>query len=312
MRRPLLAKIVLLAFALLPIEASAWNKPGHMVTGAIAYNELKQLSPGTIPLVVSLLEQHPFYLTMWKPRIDQLHLSGDDRDRFLFVFAARWPDDARDTPFHHELWHFINFPFKPPNQPPSVKTQKPKDENVIAAFKLNLQVLRTAQASKRDKAIALCWVFHLVGDVHQPLHTTALFSTVFPNGDRGGNLWFIKFGNGQATKLHAFWDGLILDSEDFQAVSNRAIQLRGNPDLARTKLAELSEKNFEKWANPESFAAAVQVAYRGGMLPASNDENHPATMPGDYLASAKQVAQRRNILAGYRLADLLPSLVGQH
>ncbi len=24
------------------------------------------------------------------------------------------------------------------------------------------------------------WVFHLVGDVHQPLHTVALFTTQFP------------------------------------------------------------------------------------------------------------------------------------
>jgi S1/P1 Nuclease len=37
------------------------------------------------------------------------------------------------------------------------------------------------------KAIALAWLFHLVGDIHQPLHTAQLFTTEYPQGDRGGN-----------------------------------------------------------------------------------------------------------------------------
>jgi hypothetical protein len=31
------------------------------------------------------------------------------------------------------------------------------------------------------------WLFHLVGDIHQPLHTVQLFTREYPNGDRGGN-----------------------------------------------------------------------------------------------------------------------------
>ena len=38
-----------------------------------------------------------------------------------------------------------------------------------------------------QKAIAFAWLFHLVGDVHQPLHTAQLFTVDYPNGDRGGN-----------------------------------------------------------------------------------------------------------------------------
>ncbi|MEK6301132.1 MAG: S1/P1 nuclease [Acidobacteriota bacterium] len=312
--RPPLTRIVVVvaALALLPLQASSWNKPGHMVTGAIAYHELKQSSPETIRQVVLLLEQHPFYKTMWKPRIDQLRLRGDARDRFLFIFAARWPDDARDSPqFHHAFWHFVNFPFKPPNQPSSVHTHEPEAENVVAAFNLNLGVLRNPRATRPEKAVALCWIFHLVGDVHQPLHTTALFSTVFPNGDRGGNLWFVRNGS-EVKNLHSFWDGLILGSEDLQKVSERADQLQGLPELARPNLAELSEKSFERWAKVESFAAAVEFGYLRGQLPASSNERRPVPLSRNYVNSAQRVAQRRNILAGYRLADLLPALANQH
>ena len=35
------------------------------------------------------------------------------------------------------------------------------------------------------KAVALAWLFHLVGDIHQPLHTAQLFTVEYPKGDRG-------------------------------------------------------------------------------------------------------------------------------
>jgi S1/P1 Nuclease len=43
------------------------------------------------------------------------------------------------------------------------------------------------QNDPEPKAIALAWLFHLVGDIHQPLHTAQLFTFEYPKGDRGGN-----------------------------------------------------------------------------------------------------------------------------
>ena len=42
-------------------------------------------------------------------------------------------------------------------------------------------------AAPADRADALCWVCHLVGDIHQPLHCVSLFNATFTSGDRGGN-----------------------------------------------------------------------------------------------------------------------------
>ena len=57
----------------------------------------------------------------------------------------------------------------------------------------------------------MCWLLHLIGDIHQPNHAITLFSEAFPDGDRGGNLSLIRIENGEAAKIrhHLFWDGLM-------------------------------------------------------------------------------------------------------
>ena len=76
-----------------------------------------------------------------------------------------------------------------------------------------------------------------MGDVHQPLHTTALFSLEFPNGDKGENDFKIIASEGAGTiNLNSFWDSLVIGSENFQQVKNQAILLRNNPNLQRPKL----------------------------------------------------------------------------
>jgi hypothetical protein len=49
--------------------ALAWNKAGHMVSGAIAYNELQAKAPQSLPRVIALLKKHPFYQSKWKAEI---------------------------------------------------------------------------------------------------------------------------------------------------------------------------------------------------------------------------------------------------
>ncbi len=117
------------------------------------------------------------------------------------------------------------------------------------------------------------WVFHLVGDVHQPLHTVALFTTQFPppEGDRGGTRFYIRAREGASTiSLHTFWDDLILGSERFQSVRNTATALRLQPDHARAQFPELTETRFEEWARQESFSLAKDHAYRNGQLRGSS------------------------------------------
>ena len=50
---------LLLALAVLPRPASAWNIPGHMLSAAIAYDVFQQESRQTIEKVEVVLEKHP-------------------------------------------------------------------------------------------------------------------------------------------------------------------------------------------------------------------------------------------------------------
>jgi len=53
-------------------------------------------------------------------------------------------------------------------------------------------------------------MIHIIGDIHQPLHTSALFSKEFPKGDLGGNLFEIIYLKKKSYKeLHEFWDAIV-------------------------------------------------------------------------------------------------------
>src|SRR6266436_8860325 len=81
-----------------------------------------------------------------------------------------------------------------------------------------------------QKAIALAWLFHLVGDIHQPLHTAQLFTVEYPKGDRGGNeICFRVTQAGQPMDLHRFWDGVITSSTDLTRLTNAATEMRNRP-----------------------------------------------------------------------------------
>lgn len=295
---------------LVPCQSQAWNKPGHMVTGAIAFRELKASNPQVLARVINLLKQHPFFEETWRPAIEDLNSNDPDKEGlFLFMLAARWPDDVRDDPdLHCEFCHFINFRFRPPQtgQPQAA----PAEDNILQAFQRNRDVIRS-NSSPSVKAMSLAWIFHLTGDAHQPLHSAALFTNQFQQGDRGGTGFFIRVNNNSSTiSLHKLWDGFILGSDRFNSVNNRASELRRT--LPRNSLPELSSPpDVIRWVRVESFNAARTVAYRNGNLQGSRNRNNGAVLPSDYINTARPVAERRAVLAGYRLADMLAQMFSQ-
>jgi S1/P1 Nuclease len=171
----LVAALVLLTLAVFPLPALAWNIPGHMLSAAIAYQVLQQENPQTIEKVKTLLEKHPWYANQWQARLQDVPVA--DRDQVLFMQASRWADDIRtqDKAQNRPSWHYINLPFKPEEQPADVQVREPEPVNILTAMAENESVVKNENDSER-KAIALTWLFHLVGDIHQPLHTTQLFT----------------------------------------------------------------------------------------------------------------------------------------
>jgi hypothetical protein len=97
-----------LLILLLTAPAQAWNKPTHQITAAISYDLLSKEPPDVAVKAVALLREHPEYAT-WAN--DLADIAEDQRDRWLFTMAARWPDDVRNNhKYHRGDWHYVNFP----------------------------------------------------------------------------------------------------------------------------------------------------------------------------------------------------------
>jgi len=115
--------------------------------------------------------------------------------------------------------------------------------------------------------------------------------------------------------LHRFWDGVITSSSNLTRLRNEATALRNRQEFQRSQLTELGSTGFESWAK-ESFEIATKIAYRNGVrIGTPKGGNKDCTtvaavpvLPVGYVVSASRIADRRMILAGYRLADLLTRL----
>ena len=166
-------------------------------------------------------------------------LPESQRGEVLFMLAARWADDIRtkDKAQHRGQWHYINWPFRPDGE--IVTTKPPEDVNILTALAENQRIVREAKDPDK-RAIALAWLFHLVGDIHQPLHTVQLFTREYPNGDRGGNEICVRVAADRAAiDLHRLWDGLITSTNNVGQLSRIATEL----------LAKFSELGSGNWSN---------------------------------------------------------------
>jgi len=188
--------------------------------------------------------------------------------------------------------------------------------NILTALTENESVVKNANDPER-KAIALAWLFHLVGDIHQPLHTAQLFTAEYPQGDKGGNEICVRVTQaGQPMDLHRFWDGVITSSSNLTRLRNEATALRTRQEFQRSQLTELASTDFQAWPK-ESYEIATKIAYRSGGpigIPKGGIiDCMVATapiFPAGYVANASRIADRRMILAGCRLAHLLTRLLG--
>ena len=301
-------------FIMWPCNAFAWNIPGHMLSGAIAYQLLQRENPAAIARIRSILEKNPWYETHWTAQLEKL--PETDRIEMLFMLAARWADDIRtkDPSLSHPLWHYVGFPFKPEGEPPSIKTTPPLNPNLLTAIVENERIAQSGSEPEK-RGIALAWLFHLVGDIHQPLDAIQMFSREYPHGDRGGMEMCVRVSlNGEPLELHRLWDGVITSSENTNQITSMASDLLHR--FSTSPFRELDHPEPEAWAK-ESYEIAVKIAYENGSLRGTpkgqakdcRAVNAVTFVSRDYPARARLNANRRMYLAGYRLADLLRATV---
>ncbi len=302
-----LVLIFLLAF---PAPLFAWDSLGHMAVVYVAY---QHLNPATKTRINNLLKLNPNY-HKWLTQIPQ-GTSAANKKMMIFMMAATWPDQIRSEPgysddgtqggnrpdgatsvrnigytdhLHHKYWHFVDTPFSTDGTTlPALPT--PNAGTQIATFRAVL----ASNDPDEKKSYDLVWIEHLVGDVHQPLHSATRVSHTDPNGDNGGNN--VKLCAPPCRdELHAFWDDILGTGSSPSAAISVG---RGLPEADSTLAAK---KDAADWIK-ESFEAAQQSVY----VTPIGDGHGPFTITPAYRTAAKKLAKERIALAGVRLANLL-------
>jgi hypothetical protein len=109
---------------------------------------------------------------------------------------------------------------------------------------------------------------------------------------------------------------VITSSQNLNRLRNEATALRNRQEFQRNQLSELANTNFESWGK-ESYEIATKIAYRnGGRIGIPKGRAIDCVMvaaapvlPAGCVVSARRIADRRMILAGYRLADVLTRIL---
>ena len=146
----------------------------------------------------------------------------------------------------------------------------------------------------------MCWILHLVGDLHQPLHTVALFSAAYyPNGDRGGNSISVA-RDPEPTNLHAVWDRM---PDGFENLVPGDL----TRDMLRTDIVSAGAIDF--WIDRHTRMATIFVysdEVKTALLDGLKNKEFPAIELSDYyLDNGALLAKEQVILAGHRIAGLL-------
>ena len=256
---PLLALAALLFPPMLsahaPAETAAWWDLGHRTVALVAET---RLMPRTRDAVRDLL-------------------GGQS-----LADASVWADNIRQYRHDADPLHYVNIPLAADGY--DSPHDCPNGRCIVAAIAADRLVLGNPAASPLDRAEALRFLIHFLGDLHQPLHTT-------DNGDRGGNLRTIYL-DGDSTNLHKAWDGQILERAGLTVAAYLA-QLRR--EMAGMNLPALERGTFVDWVM-EGHRIAREQVYR---LPADG------RLDDAYLAAARRTMDHQIIAAGVRLAAVL-------
>lgn len=100
-------------------------------------------------------------------------------------------------------------------------------EQARTALKTNVRNLTA------ERSLFARYLIHMVGDIHQPLHSVSLYNKTFTKGDAGGNLLKLKILNGTLQNFHSFWDSgaFRLQNDSYNFV--RPMNLQNTTEMKR-------------------------------------------------------------------------------
>lgn len=335
--------------------ATAWWDGGHKAIALIAW---ERLSPKERKWVMERLDAHPTKSELFEPEM-KAELGSEDiadelRQRWSFGQAAVWCDLIRrrdgfpnapqiNAKFHRSGWHYTDLPVFPNDEARAImKSQdveppmhwQPGMAEPAEGFNSMQTLLRVMHELSNkntpltDAAVDLCWLFHLVGDTHQPCHCAQLFvPQKMDDGDRGGNRVLVLGFKGvnpglESDSLHSFWDSLWNGEKNgIEDVARRILPLKKEEVLWSRAEDMAAEPDPRVWLR-EGHRLAVDAVYSPSLLsrinhvqPVSNPSPGkselvmmfamPTAQFNTYVSNARVEARQQIVTAGLRLAAVL-------
>jgi len=260
----IISTIIILMFAFMS-KANAmdndWGKTGHRIIGEIAE---RQLSDDVKDIVYDILD-------------------GES-----LAVVSTWADEMRSNPsfdkFSH--WHYVNLPLD--KEYPEVKHTK---ANVVTIIERCVAILKSPSSDKEMKKFYLKYLVHLVGDLHQPMHTGRY-------EDYGGSKIYLTFkgrkGSDNKTNLHVLWDTNLID--DFKmSYTEWSNHLQNKYRKEVVKQSNTLEWTFEShWWARDIYKNTPEGSY----------------LSYDYVYKYQPVLEKRLYYAGVRLGNLIQDIFG--
>lgn len=255
MKKNCIALGLVLSCCLLSLKGLAWGKTGHALTGSIAW----------------------YYMDDSTRKIVKEYLDMSFED------AANWMDDVRSNSYFEfqRTWHYVDFE--------KGTTYKPTHEKdlLVVLHSAIAQLKQYKTLPKKDTKRALLLIFHLVGDLHQPLHCGYA-------SDRGGNDITVRSEN-VSGNLHSIWDTDILEYKKINLDS--CIGVYNTLDSAT--LVDIKKINELKWIYESRSHLDDVYNFKDGVL----DDN--------YLNRHTALIKKQLLIAGLRIAAVLNSVFKQ-
>ena len=240
---------------------SSWGKIGHRTVGEIAQRQLSFTA---------------------EQKINEI-LDGQS-----LAVASTWADEMRSNPEFdkYSTWHYVNLPLD--KEYDDVEHLGP---NVVKMINTAIPILQSPMADKKTKQFWLKYLVHMVGDVHQPLHTGR-------EEDWGGNKINVYFkGRKDAeglTNLHDLWDAGLIDDYKM-SYTEYATKLQN-----QFKDTIVEQGVPEDWANEShEYVSKIYETKDGSYL------------SYDYVYENLPIVDERLYLAGIRLGNLLNEIFGE-
>jgi hypothetical protein len=275
--------------ALGPTPAAAWGDLGHKVTALVAY---RHLTPQARLKLDALLAT-----------------DGDTLTPPDFANRATWADKYRTTHRETAAWHFVDIEIAAPDLQsacfgfPTLSTsqlasQGPAQDCVVNKIEEFAAELQSAATPPAERLLALKFLIHFVGDLHQPLHAA-------DHDDRGGNCIGLsassdRRGAARAPNLHAYWDVAVVDA---QGASAAQIADKLDAGISIALLNEWTSGTTRGWAM-ETFEIARREAYALPSRPSCGTQGAVA-LSQEYETEARKVAAAQLLKAAIRMASIL-------